>query len=202
MEEFADGIRQDNFSDLKISNDSTSLVKFQSPAGRGNLFGNDMGVDFFTIRCLADILAFDFRENLPLAEMGLDRIPIAVANMAMAVSRALRTICGQKKVILGSSFENITLVQIDWWWLTLPVAVEILGIAFFTLLCVHNMRSKTNLWKSSLVAALYHSVDLDQQQKGKPIEGLHDMEQLADGMKVKLMASTKDDDNWTRLIEQ
>lgn len=82
----------------------------------------------------------------------------------------------------------MTLVRINWYWFILPVVVECLSVGFFVWLLVCNGFSNARLWKGSLVAALYHSMDVRRGEGGeRGMEGLFDMELVAEKMAIELL---------------
>lgn len=77
-------------------------------------------------------------------------------------------------------------------------SVEALGLTFFLWVAMLNRYSKTKIWKSSLVAALYHGPEIAVQTEDSELEGLFDMEQVADRMKVRL--SDEGDGSRSKLV--
>lgn len=178
-----------------------SELKFTIPDfARGTAFTNEIVVDLFQFKCLSGLLEFDTREYLPLAQMGLAKMMKVVENMSIAVGRGLRSVCVDSTKVLGSSWEDVVLVRINWWWFTLPVVVEALAIGFFIWLSIYNRMARIQLWKSSLVAVLYHGLDLQQLRRGDCPEGLYDMEQVAEKMKVSLAVTGSNEKSSSRLM--
>ena len=167
---------------------NTYLVFAPPPAANDSVFQQDIEVDLFEFRCMSELLEFERREFRPLAEMGLVNMMTVVDNMAIATSRGMRTVCANSTEVLGTSLRSVTLVRINWLWFFLPAVVEILTIAFFTWVAAFNRVSGAKLWKGSLIAALYHSVDLQHWKEKDSLERLYDMEQSAAQMNIILQA--------------
>ena len=140
--------------------------------------------------CLGGLLNFDPREVVALTELGLEGIPDMVANVTISASRSIRTVCENGTSVAGTSWREVTLVRIDWWWLLLPVAVELLGIVFFVSVGVCTSTSESEIWKSSLMAALFHSLDVETFRGQEQLEGLYGMEQIAEKTSVTLSTGT------------
>ena len=48
-----------------------------------------------------------------------------------------------------------------WRWLTLPIALEALSIAFLAWTIIETRRKKIPVWKDSMLATLFHGVSQD-----------------------------------------
>jgi hypothetical protein len=150
-----------------------------------------ISVDEIEPQCLGSLLSFEPKEVLALTELGLDSIPSMVDDLAISVARSVRTICENGTRILGSSWREVSLVRIDWWWVLLPIVVEALGIGFFVWVAVWNKMAAGSIWKSSLIATLFHSLHSKELDGGDSLESLYEMEKVAEKMSTRLSAGTR-----------
>jgi hypothetical protein len=57
-------------------------------------------------------------------------------------------------VALGAATQDVTYLHVRWPWLVLPLVLQVLGILLLGLTMVSTSRTRTPLWKSSVLAAL------------------------------------------------
>lgn len=89
----------------------------------------------------------------------------------------------------GSYIEYHTVVRVQWAWLALPVAVEVLGFVFL-LLIVFRDQGRGNPWKGSILAALFHGLDPNAHDAGN-LDHITSMEREA--MKIQVKLDTSDE---------
>jgi hypothetical protein len=142
----------------------------RQPPNAGKFFGSDQiqGID----------AAFDQDEN------GLQQV---MANVASAMTTALRM--NSSDTARGVGLVSETYISIQWAWLTLPLLLYVSAIGFVVAVawrCGHTGDSKVNVWKNSLVAALFHGLDQEILAKiGHPDEQ-ESIDEAAKDLKVKL----------------
>lgn len=183
------------------ASERTSLddyLEFQSLPGVNTTDNLPISLDKGQPGCLGGLLNFDQREVVALTELGLDGIEDMVENMSLSASRIIRTVCDGGVRHPGMTWQTVALVRVTWLWLLLPVIVEALGIAFFCSVATFSKNNGMTIWKSSLTAALYHSLDSNELDNIQELEGLYDMEQVAEKMKVTLIK--EDDASRSRLL--
>lgn len=90
--------------------------------------------------------------------------------------------------IPGAIYTNEVMVRVQWAWMILPTLVVIFGNVF--LVWTYYASKKKILWKSSVLAFLFHGLD-DQRERDDCMTG-SGMEKLADDMQVQLQPSGDD----------
>jgi hypothetical protein len=142
----------------------------RQPPNAGKFFGSDQiqGID----------AAFDQDEN------GLQQ---AMVNVASAMTTALRM--SSNDMAHGAGFVSETYVSVQWAWITLPLLLYITAIGFVVAVawrCGHAGDAKVNVWKNSLMAALFHGLDQEMLAKiGHPDEQ-ESIDEAAKDLEVKL----------------
>ncbi|KAG6366517.1 hypothetical protein INS49_000694 [Diaporthe citri] len=87
----------------------------------------------------------------------------------------------------GSYIKYKTVVRVQWAWLALPVAVEILGFVFLLLIVFRDQR-RGNPWKDSILAALFHGLNPNGLDAGN-LDTITSMKREAMKIQVKLDTS-------------
>lgn len=80
-------------------------------------------------------------------------------------------------------------VHVRWAWLTLPFSVLVAAAVLLQGTIISTHRHQCHLWKSSVVAMLYHTVLLDNENAGvlrSNVQNVKEMEKLAHQTKAKL----------------
>jgi hypothetical protein len=142
----------------------------RQPPNAGKFFGSDQiqGID----------AAFDQDEN------GLQQ---AMANVASAMTTALRM--SSSESARGTVYGSETYISIQWAWLTLPLLLYVTAIGFVLAVawrCGHVGDAKVNVWKNSLVAALYHGLDDELLAKAGYPDEQESIDEAAKCLEVKL----------------
>lgn len=112
--------------------------------------------------------------------VGLEAISSQVAN---SLTKALFE--NSNITIPGAIYTNEVMVRVQWSWMILPTLLVILGNVF--LVWTSYVSKKKILWKSSVLAFLFHGLD-DQRERDECMTG-SGMEKLADNMHVQLHPS-------------
>lgn len=76
-------------------------------------------------------------------------------------------------------------VTVNWLWITLPAALVVLSVTFLLLTILTNRRQRLRLWKTSLLAVLFHGLDGWTSMDDKHAT-VSQMERTAQGLEVKL----------------
>lgn len=91
-------------------------------------------------------------------------------------------------------------VSVNWAWIILPAALQALGVAFLVLTIFTNRRRRLQLWKTSLLAVLFHGLD-----GWRSVDDRHatvsQMEWDAQGLEVELKAAGDGKDLMLRGVE-
>jgi hypothetical protein len=111
-------------------------------------------------------------------------------NMAKSMTDQLRS--NYDITASGVVVESTVFVYVQWEWLCLPLFVQISSAVFLLLVIIKSRRVRgMQLWKSSLVAMLYHEViredDCPSAILRTDVENLEALEALAKAKKAKLV---------------
>ena len=168
------------------------VLEFAEIAGSNATQAGPIAIATSQPGCLGGLLNFEPREVLALTELGLTGIQYMVGNVTISAGRTIRTVCENGTHVAGTSWQEVTLVRITWWWLLLPIGVELLGMIFFVWVGLSSKSSQSAIWKSSLIAAVFHSLDSEEllTRNSEEVEGLYYMEQIAEKMVVRLSTDT------------
>jgi hypothetical protein len=152
-------------------------------------------------------------ETPPLPPGGLGdafrsgNISRTIQDMAKSMTdqlRASREVKGQ-----GQSIRQVVYVEVEWGWIVLPVAVQLISAAFLLLILVQSARTKDlPLWKSSSTALLTYDVRFNEDEDGvgnlgTGVRSLKELDALGESVTAKLelpehgssSAATAPDDN-------
>jgi hypothetical protein len=90
-------------------------------------------------------------------------------------------------------------VHVRWQWMIFPVALELATLTLFILVVIHSRREGVPIWKSSILAIIYHSVEELRNERSPPTERLSDMQSAAEATAVGLW---KSDDGLHRMARR
>lgn len=115
-----------------------------------------------------------------------------LANVAASLTK-LAFDMGNETVV-GENLASEVYVLVDWEWLILPAILEIAGAVFLLLTALVSHRRGVPLWKTSILALLYHGLEerVLQEVRGDPAKDLAEIEQLSQNTMVKLGVSNED----------
>jgi hypothetical protein len=132
--------------------------------------------------------AYSGTENLGrILDIGLHVIMPRIAE-----SLTLANLQGPNSTNLpGTIYTNEVIVKVQWAWMILPTLLVILGNSFFA--CTMYASRKTILWKSSILALLFHGLDDEAAAKRDQCTASSRMEKLAKDMHVQLQSSESDE---------
>ncbi|KAF2681453.1 hypothetical protein K458DRAFT_371855 [Lentithecium fluviatile CBS 122367] len=85
--------------------------------------------------------------------------------LATAITNVMRS--SSKENVTGSSFSQETIVEVHWWWLTLPVGLLLLTLIFLvaTVIRTSMEKDRVGVWKTSAIATLLYGLPDNMQQK-------------------------------------
>jgi hypothetical protein len=112
----------------------------------------------------------------------------AMSTIAAALSQS--SIEQSNFSIPGTVHRVQTVVEVQWVWLILPALVVALADVFFIWTIITNKKSGTSLWKSSVLALLYHGLEKVEPDDGHYITTSR-MEKRAD-LPIHLAPSDRD----------
>jgi len=105
-------------------------------------------------------------------------------NIAAAMTNEMRESSGSIN-IHGTTYENIAYINVDWKWLTFPIALLVLGLIFLVATIVKSQFSSVGIWKGSTVATMLILKEDTRRELG-PLSSSSRMTQLAKSKKVRL----------------
>jgi hypothetical protein len=91
--------------------------------------------------------------------------------------------------VRGKAITEESYVRIRWQWIVLPAFLELASLALLVLTIIHSRRENVPLWKSSVLALIYHGVDELRGQESLATERLSGMKVTAKTTDVRLVKS-------------
>lgn len=119
-------------------------------------------------------------------------LPSVFDMLALSMSTAVRgtgsdtanTAIGADNVtVTGLSTTTVTYIRVRWWWITLPVALEVATILLFAMTLLEARRMR--VWKTSALAVMMHGVR-EEELRDEKVERCVDMEDVAMRKRVRL----------------
>lgn len=86
----------------------------------------------------------------------------------------------------GVAYTDKVFVRVRWSWLSLPIALNALGLIFLVTTAIYSKRRRVPLWKSSAFALLYHGFEEQLIGNDKLYKNASDMKKAASTTYVKL----------------
>jgi hypothetical protein len=90
---------------------------------------------------------------------------------------------------LGKAYAEESYVRVRWQWIALPAFLELASLALLVLMIIPSRRNNVPLWKSSVLALVYHGVDELRGQESVASEHSSGMEVTAKTTDVQLVKS-------------
>jgi hypothetical protein len=87
---------------------------------------------------------------------------------------------------IGTAWGNQAFVHVRWPWLIAPAVMTVLTLALLIIVIVQNARRNGYVWKSSILASIYHGLE---QWPDEPVETVTEMEYAAQKVTVNLNRS-------------
>ncbi|KAL4901469.1 hypothetical protein BDW74DRAFT_170176 [Aspergillus multicolor] len=114
-----------------------------------------------------------------------DGLEAVVRDVALSFTRAAFT--ASSYTVSGAAYAYEVYVSVNWIWLLLPAMLVALGILFLLLTIAINRQQKLDLWKSSVLAVLFHGLgDWGGSVADRKTETADQMEKTADTVRVRL----------------
>jgi len=117
-------------------------------------------------------------------------LPQLIANVADALTTAFRM--RSNDTAPGVMYVNEAHIEIQWAWITLPLILFMLAVCFVGAVaweCGHAGDAPVNVWKNSLVAALFHGMDRDLLARTSLLNDQELIDEAAEELAVKLTRS-------------
>jgi hypothetical protein len=80
-------------------------------------------------------------------------------------------------------------VQVRWRWIVLPVLLQLSTLILFIMTVVYSHLNGVSIWKSSILAIIYHAVEDLDEKKDVAAERLSGMDAVAQMDKVQFSQS-------------
>ncbi|KAJ5770303.1 uncharacterized protein N7511_002354 [Penicillium nucicola] len=130
--------------------------------------------------------------TIRIGSVGLDTI---MSNVAKQMNKEALRLNGSD--VHGITHVTEVYVEVQWLWLILPIVLVVTGIIFVVMVIIDNKKNGTSLWKSSVLAFLYHGLhDVDKEG----CMAVSVMERKAEELVVRLQAS--DDGNGGLILRE
>ncbi|KAL2832742.1 hypothetical protein BJY01DRAFT_253764 [Aspergillus pseudoustus] len=115
----------------------------------------------------------------------------------IAASYTKRALMATNTTVSGTIYNAEVYVSVEWWWIILPAALTVLGLVFLGATIFMNHRRGLKLWKTSILAVLYHGLTRFRADDGDVYQEVRDedddahatvsrMEKMARGVRVRL----------------
>jgi hypothetical protein len=108
----------------------------------------------------------------------LESIAAALTNYGLATTN---------DTVRGDAYAEESYVRVRWQWAILPAFLELASLLLLFLTIVHSRRNDVPIWKSSVLALMYHGVDELQDRGTFASERLSGMELIAKVTDVQLV---------------
>ena len=88
----------------------------------------------------------------------------------------------------GKGFDQQAAFEVEWGWLAFPIVVVVVSLVFLVTTIILNRQDE--VWKSSVLAMMYHSFGDDDRKSLGDLDTLAAMEKLTRDQKVQLERQT------------
>jgi hypothetical protein len=116
----------------------------------------------------------------PGTEERLENIAIALENYGLEKADTK---------VLGRAYAEESYVQVRWWWILLPTLLQLSTLVLFIITVVYSHLNGVPIWKSSILAIIYHAVEDLDEKKDVAAERLSGMDAVAQMDKVQFSRS-------------
>ena len=93
------------------------------------------------------------------------------------------------ETVRGRAYVEETYVKVRWWWILLPALLQLSTLILFITTVVYSHRKGIPIWKSSILAIIYHGVEDLDEKKDLAAERLSGMDAVARMDKVQFLRS-------------
>lgn len=142
-----------------------------------------------------------FSSDIMQALYDTNNLTARIGNLAISMTNNIRQ---QNDTVArpshGTAWKSETYVHVRWAWLSFPIALIVLALAFLVGSIIETAHRDILVWKSSNLALLFHGQDL--KLKDPPtihVNKVGQMTRMAE--KVKLHLAQNQDDDW-RLVQK
>lgn len=145
-----------------------------------------MGGQFFSN--LPEQISMSTKANPWLPPHNTSEHVAKLASTMTTVMRNMRNEDGDRELVMGKAWNQVTLVQTRWQWITLPLVLLGIGLAFLMLTVVKSSReeNEVGIWRTSVIAVLFNGLGDEVQQSVGPNFRMGEANAKARQLKVKL----------------
>jgi len=112
--------------------------------------------------------------------------PKLMDRMAASLTWSLRNLPDQPAKARGTSYIPVTIILVDWLWLTLPLALLFLGFLFLLAVIIQSRRQNVIPWKNNVLAIIFHGPDRADLATYYPPHLMNEMEDVARRLSVDM----------------
>ncbi|KAJ9150436.1 DUF3176 domain-containing protein [Pleurostoma richardsiae] len=118
-------------------------------------------------------------------ESGIDML---MHDLAASLTVSFRAIPDRTLVeaVNGTALRLESMVHVRWGFVAAPILALVLTAGFLAAAMQGSWRRGASLWKSSVLAVLFHGLDEDAREKFEEVGGLEEKKKLAKGVRVML----------------
>ena len=122
--------------------------------------------------------------NKTVPSIGLGNL---LQNISISMTNLIRNADSTTAPVIGKVWTAETIVHVQWIWFIYPIAMILLTLVFLVATIVQSSSQDIKVWKSSILAVLFHGLD-DPGYNGthQPLDST-DMERRAEDVKVEFM---------------
>lgn len=108
-------------------------------------------------------------------------------NMALSMTNNIRTNKGAGPSASGVAMSTKSVIQIEWPWMVLPLALLFLSLIFLLLLVAKTRAQKLSAWRTNSLATIFHGLDDEDRMAAGLLDEKHVMEMVGKEMQVKMV---------------
>jgi hypothetical protein len=113
-------------------------------------------------------------------------LPVLFQNLAASITNHIRLTADGGEVLEGDYGSHLAVFRIRWVWIVLITLTQVFAMVFLYLTIRATMKTKTPLWKSSLLSVLFHGLSVRLKRTGIKQVVQSEMSEEAKGIVAKL----------------
>lgn len=89
-----------------------------------------------------------------------NNVSVHMDRMSVAITNLMRSATNDVELVYGQAWDKESVVEVRWWWLSLPLGLLILTGIFLLSTVVRSEKeiNKVGIWKTSAIAPLFHGL--------------------------------------------
>jgi hypothetical protein len=132
-------------------------------------------------------------QGVPIMLYHTKDMPATINKLADSLTNMIRT-SADSYTVAGQAFRNETFIRIQWPWISLPVLVVTSSNGLLLVMMVQTWRKRAPVWKSSILALLFHGIDVNTVDLGNlATRSLSEMELVAERSSVRFNGYNEQD---------